>query len=179
MAIRKRLKGGFTLVELAVVVVIVGVLSVIAVVGYRKIVMRGKLAEATHVIGAIRIAQEDHKSEKGYYADIGATTFCPQAGDGTKKTQWNPACNGGTSPWSLLPVHVADPVLFGYKTSGGSTGFADKYSTSGWVNYSSQPTDRPWYQIYAEADIDPGSTAKTQFVTTNGTNQIFSQNEGE
>jgi prepilin-type N-terminal cleavage/methylation domain-containing protein len=178
MVTRRRRDRGFTLVELAVVVVIVGVLSVIAIVGYRKIITHGKLAEATNVIGAIRIAQEDHKSEKGYYANIGATNFCPKAGTGTEKTQWKPACNGGTTTWDLLPVHVQEPVLFGYKTVGDSTGFADKFATSSWVGYAGQPTDRPWYQIYAECDLEAGGP-KTAFVTVSGTNQIFSRNEGE
>ena len=39
-------RAGFTLVELMIVVAIVGVLSVIAVVGYRKLVLSGKVTEA-------------------------------------------------------------------------------------------------------------------------------------
>src|SRR4051812_2066296 len=53
MAIRKRLKEGFTLVELMVVVAIVGVLAVLAVYGVRKYIANAKTAEAKNSLGQI------------------------------------------------------------------------------------------------------------------------------
>src|SRR6476469_2244120 len=103
---------GFTLIELAIVVGIVGVLAVIAVVGYRKLILNGKVAEATNVIGAIKISQQDFFAERGYYAPGAPGVFCPtqQACPnclGGQKTQWNSQCGGFT----VLAVHVTDPVL--------------------------------------------------------------------
>src|SRR5262245_6345043 len=92
----RRARRGFTVVELAVVVTIVGVLAVIAVVGYRKYVLHSKISEAQNVLSAIKIAQEDHRAERGTYANLG-TTFCPAgAGASDKKVAWNTACSGGT-----------------------------------------------------------------------------------
>src|SRR5689334_19614179 len=94
---RSKRNAGFTLVELGVVVAIIGILAVIAVVGYRRYILNAKMTEAKNVISAIRIAQEDHRAERGTYADLGAT-YCPTlAGTGNHKTGWDPECAAGGS----------------------------------------------------------------------------------
>ncbi|HSO37332.1 MAG TPA: prepilin-type N-terminal cleavage/methylation domain-containing protein [Labilithrix sp.] len=174
----------FTLVELAIVVAIVGVLSVIAVVGYRKITLSAKVSEAQNMISAIRIAQEDYKVERGTYATISATVWCPSDGVSVVnvKTGWDTTCGGGAG-WGQLPVHVDGPVQFGYKTIGGLGGTALP-AVGGWIDMTAataMAATKPWYVVMAQADLngDGASGLKTELVGTSFQNTIFSHQEGE
>ncbi|HEY1602011.1 MAG TPA: type II secretion system protein [Pirellulales bacterium] len=61
-------RGGFTLVELAVVIVIIGVLASFGVPRFLKSVERSKAAEAFNYLSAVRDSQERYQSQNGTYA---------------------------------------------------------------------------------------------------------------
>jgi type IV pilus assembly protein PilA len=62
-------KEGFSLVELAVVVVIIGVLAAFAVPRFRASVERSKAAEAFNYLSAVQAAQERYHARQSTYAD--------------------------------------------------------------------------------------------------------------
>jgi prepilin-type N-terminal cleavage/methylation domain-containing protein len=67
---RWRNSRGFTLVELSVVIVIIGVLAAFAVPRFRNAVERSKAAESFNYLSAVRSAQERYHGRQGTYADL-------------------------------------------------------------------------------------------------------------
>jgi prepilin-type N-terminal cleavage/methylation domain-containing protein len=64
----RRSRHGFSLVELAVVVIIIGVLAAFGVPRFRDSVERAKCSEAVSFLSSIRSAQERYQARKGVYA---------------------------------------------------------------------------------------------------------------
>ena len=98
----KKVRKGFTLVELAVVIVIIGVLAAFGVPKFLNSVERSKAAEAFGYLAAIREANERYIALMGVYSpDQGSwdismqapkyftvTSYTPTAGSATTAPSW-------------------------------------------------------------------------------------------
>ena len=134
--VRKKKSGGFTLVELMIVVAIIGILAAVAIPAFVKYIRKSKAAEAGGnlgkiVHGAIAYFDVDH-------ADAGGTVLpkCfPSAGgsailsgpDATTKgccpqkcqtgDYWNDTTANGQG-WKALSFSVMDPHYYNYNFLG-------------------------------------------------------------
>jgi len=61
---------GFTLIELIVVIIIVGILAALGFTQYTKMVEKGRTAEAKAILGSLRTAQQSNFLERGVYTTI-------------------------------------------------------------------------------------------------------------
>ena len=102
-------RRGFTLVELAVVIVIIGVLAAFGVPRFLKSVERSKAAEAFQYLAAVRSAQERFISKEGIYSDdlanLDITQSTPKYFDVGEITV-TPSVDG-TTGWSLTITRKA------------------------------------------------------------------------
>ena len=72
MRLRLRKCRAFTLLELIVVIIIVGILAALGLIEFTKTLEKSRSAEARRVLGSIRTAQDTYKFESGSYTAVAA-----------------------------------------------------------------------------------------------------------
>lgn len=170
---------GFTLIEMLIVVVIIGVLTTLAInnhtEGPRDAVLR---AEAASMLAAVRMAQASYYNAFGEYAgdprhwaEWPPAVPTPESG----RLDWNlDACDGGFHcvQWHQLGVRSPGPVRLQLRFRAGpaDTGPAE-------IVLDDQQ-GRPWFQVQARADLD-GDGVLSTFEATSNTSGMWIQNEGE
>jgi type IV pilus assembly protein PilA len=169
-----------------IVVIIVGVLAMLAVLGYRRLIQSSHVSEATGMVQNIRVAQEAYHSETQTYANVsnglGPGSFYPADPVYGQVTGWGAICtNCAAVSWAALPVHVDGPVMFGYATVAGLAGAAlpPLPNVPGYQLPANVTTD--WYIVAADGDLDGNGVEpnNTHVLGFSWSNQIFVDREGE
>lgn len=113
-------RNGFTLVELTVVIVLVGVVAAFGVPRFVKSVERSRAAEAVSYLAAVRAAQENYHAREGTYAEdirsVGVRASRPGAFSVPEKFAPGGAPAGLRDAWSLTLTRVGSPAGYGSYT---------------------------------------------------------------
>jgi type IV pilus assembly protein PilA len=175
----------YTLVEVMIVVVIVGVLATLGVYGVRKYMASARTSEATSVLNAIRAAEEVHRSDTFVYFDVSGGSFDnkhPSAIPGDFKRNW---VGDGDSPatsanFRTLGVQIAGAVSFTYATVAGRAGegYPALPTNKSVAEFNfPDPATEPYFIAVAQGDLD-GNGSFSYVVTHSMNNEIYIENEG-
>jgi type IV pilus assembly protein PilE len=96
--------AGFTLIELMIVVVIVGLLAAIAYPGYQQYVKRGRRADAKAALTEMAQFMERYYSENNSYSAAALpVTVSPREGTPVYELKFGGACADGSTGVSISP----------------------------------------------------------------------------
>jgi len=142
----RKAQSGFTLIELMIVVLIIGILAALAIPAYQKFGYRAKLAEAPSNLSAIAQAEQLSFVNTGKY--VVTTKARPAAADiankGGTKVAW---ADADLAEFSSLDVQISGPTYCQYQVGVGGGATPDN---TGW-----------WAQ--ADCNVD-GDTNQSQYL---------------
>jgi type IV pilus assembly protein PilA len=167
--LRNKKSGGFTLIELMIVVAIIGILAAVAIPAFIKYLRKSKTVEATEGLdklkaGAKSYFQADHYDTangnllaKQFPADVSATPSvgsCCLAG----KQKCNPEDGDWNDPsWRALAFQMSDPHYFSWEFSGstGTTGTASVFTANAYGDLDCD-TEYSTYRLLGSVDSEYG-----------------------
>lgn len=176
-------RRGFTLIELMIVVVIIGVLAVVAGTAYRRYLDSARTTEAYSMLGEIRNREEAYRAEFSAYVSEPAqseTALFP-AVDGASCRE---PCPKDVDPktatlpdwWKDLGINPGRAQLTcGYVAVAGEANKAPTGALGQALLGTTLTT--PWWYAVAVCDNDGNSTTNATFTTAFNTTVVTTQNE--
>ncbi|TMQ02455.1 MAG: type II secretion system protein [Deltaproteobacteria bacterium] len=162
---RHHAPAGFTLLEIMVVVVLIGILAAVTVPSWiresRK--ARGD-SEVYPMFAEIGAKQEQYKLDNGVYL---AAALCPTA-PSKAGIDFNATCVTGASAWVTLRVNAPESkIRCTYVVAAGAAGIT--LTPPAGFTVANQPVG-PWYYVVATCDLDgAGGTSSAYFQSSTDT----------
>lgn len=179
---------GFTLMELMVVVVIIGVLSAVAIPSISKFISRSKESEASHNLASIFRGAQQYYSEEHLNVQTGIVLPArfPPSGLTGGATKWTPTqkpCkvitgspkyprnsaqwHVSSDPWNNLKFSIATPHYFryGYSTND-STGSAATFTAQAEADLDCDDTLSN-FSLSGSVDSNTGEVRRGTIITSN------------
>lgn len=133
-----RLQKGFTLMELMIVVVIIGILASIVIPSYTDYVKRGKAAEATSTLADLKNRMEQCFQDKRDYTNATCAAVCTTTPAGAKYFTYNCGTPAATTSTYTLSANAVsglgiDGFSFTVNQDGAKTSNFDGTTGNCWL----------------------------------------------
>lgn len=142
-------KQGFTVTELMIAVVIMGVLATLAIPSFTGYIYKARVTEASNFLGEIKQRQESYRNEFGQYCAVNGNawgTYNPSSIPGIDPVGWET-----TPEWQQLGASPDGPIRFQYATVAGVPGVSAPAGTN-------LDEGDHWFAAQARGDLDGDST---------------------
>jgi prepilin-type N-terminal cleavage/methylation domain-containing protein len=168
-------QGGFTLIELMVVVAIIAVLAMVVVPQFTREARKTKAGtEVAAFFTEIQLKEEQYKSDSANNTYL-ALAACPATLPGPAGVA-SSTCSG-VAPWTTLNIAAPESVMrCQYTVRVGAAGDVATGLPAGVV--FTPPTTVPWYVVWAVCDGDGSSAVNATYYASSVDSTIQKLNEG-
>jgi type IV pilus assembly protein PilA len=175
--------AGFTMIELMLVVVVIGILAAVAVVAYSKSVKKAKAAEVPQMFGELKSKEDAFHAEFGKY--LGACPN-PDATADCLEGDYFPAVINGAAPtelgafpdrWKRLKIKPGKGALYcQYEVVAGTPAVALQ-SPRGVELFNNTTPSTNFYYMLAQCDWDNDSTVNGLYWQRYDNDSVGRENE--
>jgi prepilin-type N-terminal cleavage/methylation domain-containing protein len=182
-------QGGFTLIEMMFVVVVLGVLAAVAVVAYTKNVRKARSGEIPQIFGELKSREEMYHAENGRYLPVCRSVTTLGGINDCTEGDWFPAALPGkgaaialgTLPprWLELKVNLTKQAFYcQYEVIAGLKNDNTNIDAIGQEMWGATTPTRNWFYLMAQCDWDGEAAVKAQYWQRDDWSELGIRNEG-